>query len=297
MTETFVLLRPWWLLVPPALLLLAFWSRRRGAPAGGWERVMPPATLAAMRRLGHLGAGDPRAGVAALLAAGLVGIALAGPAVRRSDAPLLVESGAILIALDLSPSVAEGPALADAKAAAASVLAAGGGRPVGLLLYAGEAYEVAAPTADPAVLQSDVAVLGPGTMPGEGSRPAAGLALARDMLAGERDADVVLVTDGGGVDSAALAEAGRLTAAGVRLFVLTLDGAAGEGAAGDVSALTPLAAAVAPARAADPVLARLAAGGGLDRDPALTALRFRDLGPFVAGFAALPLLLLFARRR
>jgi len=241
-----------------------------------------------------LGAGEPRAGVAALLAAGLVGIALAGPAVPRSDAPLLVESGAILIALDLSPSVAEGRALADAKAAAASVLAAGGGRPVGLLLYAGEAYEVAAPTADPAVLQSDVAVLGPDTMPGEGSRPAAGLALAREMLAGERDADVVLVTDGGGVDTAALAEAGRLTAAGVRLFVLTLDG---EGSVGDISALTPLATAVAPARAADPVLARLGAGGGLDRDPALTALRFRDLGPFVAGLAAFPLLLLFARRR
>jgi Ca-activated chloride channel family protein len=292
MTEL-VLLRPWWLLALPAAVLLALWVRRRGPAAGGWERVMPPAMLAAMASLGHLGGGG-RAGLGAVAAIGLIGLGLSGPAVPRADAPLLADSGAILIALDLSPSVAEGPAMADAKAAAAAVLAAAAGRPVGLILYAGEAYEVAAPTADPAVLESDIAVLGPGVMPGAGSRPASALALAREMLGDLEEADLVLISDGGGFDAATAAEAERLVAAGIRIDLLTLDGRAGGGS--DFGNLPDLADAVAPARAPDPVLDRLAATGGIGNDAALTALRFRDLGPFVAGFAMIPLLALFRRR-
>lgn len=289
-----VLLRPWWLLILPAAGLLALWLQRRGMEADGWERVMPPAMLAAMQTLGHLGRGGRATGLSAVAAVALIGLGLSGPAIPRDDAPLLAQSGAILIALDLSPSVAEGPALADAKAAAASVLASANGRPVGLVLYAGEAYEVAAPTADPAVLESDIAVLGPDTMPGEGSRPASALALAREMLGETEDADLVLISDGGGIDAAARSEAERLASAGIRLAVLTLP-AAGEGTT-DMDALAALGDAVAPARAPDPVLAELASGGRLDTDPALTALRFRDLGPLIAALAALPMLGLFRRR-
>ncbi|MDN3712673.1 hypothetical protein QWZ10_14650 [Paracoccus cavernae] len=70
---------------------------------------------------------------------------LAGPAVPRADAPVFAQSDAVVIAIDMSPSVAEGPALEDAQAAAAGLLGALAGRPVGLILYAGEAYSVAAP--------------------------------------------------------------------------------------------------------------------------------------------------------
>ncbi len=288
-----VLLRPWWLATLPLLALIALWLWRRGPDAGEWEQVMPPAMAAAMRTLGHLGSKSGHGGLAALAAAGLVSLGLTGPAVPRTDAPLLAGSGAILIVLDMSPSVARSPALADAQAAAAGVLGAAGGRPVGLMLYSGEAYEVAAPTADPATLESQIAVLGPDTMPGGGSRPAAALALARQMLAGSGGADVVLISDGGGVDDATRAEAERLAAEGIGLSVLTLDGA--EGGKVDVGALDALGAA-APARSPDAVFRRLSRTGGIERDPALTALQFRDLGPFLAGFAALPLLSLFRRR-
>ncbi|WP_181704931.1 VWA domain-containing protein [Chthonobacter rhizosphaerae] len=290
-----VLLRPWWLAALPALAVTAVWLWRRGPSAGGWERVMPPAMLAAMRALGHLHGGGERRGLAATAAAGLIATGLAGPAVPRPDAPLLAGTGAILIAMDLSPSVASGPALADAQAAAAEILSAAGGRPVGLVLYAGEAYDVAAPTADPTTLESQIAVLGPQTMPGRGSRPAAALALARQMLDASPDADVVLISDGGGVDDATVAEADRLAGAGVRLMVLTLDGTAGGAA--DPEALAGLAAVAAPARAPAPVIESLSGAGALGRDPSLAALRFRDLGPGVAAFAALPLLALFRRRR
>lgn len=288
-----VLLRPWWLATLPLLAMIALWLWRRGPDAGEWEQVMPPAMAAAMRTLGYLGSKSGHGGLAALAAAGLVSLGLTGPAVPRTDAPLLAGSGAILIVLDMSPSVARSPALADAQAAAAGVLGAAGGRPVGLMLYSGEAYEVAAPTADPATLESQIAVLGPDTMPGGGSRPAAALALARQMLAGSGGADVVLISDGGGVDDATRAEAERLAAEGIGLSVLTLDGAA-RGKV-DVGALDALGA-TAPARSPDAVFRRLSRTGGLERDPALTALQFRDLGPFLAAFAALPLLSLFRRR-
>ncbi|MGA0563794.1 VWA domain-containing protein [Ancylobacter sp. VNQ12] len=292
--STLILLRPWWLATLPLLAVLALWLLRREPAAGGWQRVMPPAMLAAMRTLGHLGGEDGRRGLVALTTAGLVGLGLCGPAVPRADAPLLAGSGAILIAIDMSPSVARGPAIADAQAAAAGVLGAAGGRPVGLVLYAGEAYEVAAPTADPATLESQIAVLGTDTMPGGGSRPAAALALARQMLQGSVDADLVLISDGGGVDDAARVETERLAGEGIRLSVLTLAGAAGGKT--DIRALETLGSAAAPARSPDAVFRRLSRGGTLERDPALTALQFRDLGPFLAALGIIPLLSLFRRR-
>ncbi|WP_428028871.1 vWA domain-containing protein [Ancylobacter sp.] len=293
MTEL-VLLRPWWLAALPFLLALALWQWRRGPAAGGWERVMPPAMFAAMRALGHLQASAHSRGRAALAAAALLCLGLCGPAVPRADAPLLAGSGAILIALDMSPSVAESPALADAQAAAAAVLAAAEGRPVGLLLYAGEAYEVAAPTSDPATLESQIAVLARDIMPGNGSRPASALALARRMLQASPDADLVLISDGGGVDDATRAEAGRLAGDGVRLSVLALAGAAGG--TSDSAALGTLGSVAAPARAPEPVLRRLSRGGALNPDPALANLTFRDLGPLLAALAGIPLLGLFRRR-
>ncbi len=161
------------------------------------------------------------------------------------------------------------------------------------MLYAGEAFEVAAPTSDPTVLESEIAVLGPGVMPGGGSRPAAALALARDMLKDGEAPDVVLVSDGGGIDDAARAEAERLRSAGIRISALVLSASAGGSARPE--ALTALADAAASASAPDPVLSRLGGRAVVARDDALTALRFRDLGPLVAALALVPLLALFRR--
>lgn len=289
-----VLLRPSWLLALPLLVALALWQWRRGPAAGGWERVMPPVMFEAMRALGHMRAGARGRGLALLASAALLCLGLCGPAVPRADAPVLAGSGAVLIALDMSPSVAEGPALADAQAAAASILTAASGRPVGMLLYSGEAYEVAAPTADPATLESQIAVLARDTMPDGGSRPASALALARQMLKGGRDADLVLISDGGGVDSAVQSEAERLAGDGVRLSVLTVTGRAGGSA--DTAALEALASLAAPARAPAAVLRRLSQRGTLERDPSLSTLAYLDLGPSLAALAGLPLLGLFRRR-
>jgi len=294
MTE-FTLLRPCWLAALPLLALLAFQSWRRGPHGGGWAQVMPAAMLGAMRSLGHLNGGNDRSGLYCLAAAALLAAGLAGPALPRNDAPVLAGSGAILIAIDMSRSVAESAALADAQAAAAQILRAANGRAVGLILYDGEAYDIAAPTEDPATLETQIAVLGPETMPGKGSRPAAALALARKMLTGVRDADLVLISDGGGIDGAAIAEARRLTGSGVRLMLLTLSGSARPAAASDAFDRLDGVSASAAALAPEPVLRRLSAISAKRMDRTLTALRFRDLGPFLAALALIPVLFLFRR--
>lgn len=292
-----LLLRPIWLAAFPALGLVALLIWRRRPDADGWEQVIDPPMLAGLRNLGLLRVGDHRRRQwLALAAAAFLAAGLAGPAQPRRDAPVFAQTDAIVMAIDMSPSVANGPALSDAQAAAAAVLAASAGRPVGLVLFAGEAYEVAAPTSDPATLESQIAVLDGQTMPTRGSRPAAALGLAGQMLAGLKRADLVLISDGGGVDQATRAEAARLAALGVRLSVLTLDRPAEGAPPPDLGAMENLAEGrFAPARNPDRVLTTLGAGGSLSPEPGLNALQYRDLGPLLAAFAAFPLLLLFRR--
>ena len=284
-----LLLRPLWLAALLPLLALAWWLDRRGPSAGGWEQVMPPQMLAAMQALGVLGGGPGRwAAMRPLAAAALVVLGLSGPALPRADAPVLRRTDSVLIAIDMSPSVARGPALAQAQQVAAALLQGLAGRPVGLILYSGEAFAASAPTTDPRTLQTLIAVLDRDTVPGHGSRPAAAIGLAARMLSDAGQADLVLISDGGGVDAQAVAEAGRLA-----------DGAAPQAPQPPADALDRLTRAGGQAlRAADAdgLAARLDRGGDRRRDPALSALGYRDLGPFLAALAALPLLQMLRRR-
>ncbi|WP_018001432.1 vWA domain-containing protein [Paracoccus sp. N5] len=285
-----ILLRPWWLAALPLVVLAAWLRWRRGPDAGGWQAVLAPPMLTGLAALGLIRAAP---GWLRLLPWGgglALALGLAGPAVPRADAPVFAQSDAVVIAMDLSDSVLRG-GLADAQAGAAQVMAALPGRPVGLILYAGEAYAAAAPTADPRVLESLLAVLDRDTMPDKSSNPAAALALAGQMLAGLARGDLVLISDGGGVDAAAEAEAQRLRAAGVQVQALSV---AGDPAA-DAGALTRIARRVVPATAPGPVVAALSRSA-LGDDPAMRALQYRDLGPWIAALALLPLLWQFRRQ-
>lgn len=287
-----ILMRPFWLLALPAIVLLALAIWRRPPDAGGWQAVLPPHMLAGLARLGQLGAGSgwlrflPVLGAAALIAG------LAGPAVRRADAPVFAQSDAVVIAIDMSPSIAAGPGLQDAQAAAAALLAQLAGRPVGLILYAGEAYAVAAPTDDPATLETQLSVLDADTMPDEGSRPAAAIALAGQLLSGLKRADLVLISDGGGFDQAARAEAERLQNLGIRILALTVPGDPPS----DPQALKTVTNGPVSDFASPAPVVRALAGSGLDRDAAMLALQYRDLGPWLALLALLSLLPQFRRQ-
>ncbi|TRW97872.1 VWA domain-containing protein [Paracoccus sp. M683] len=297
-----LLLRPMWLALALPLAALALWQMRRGPDAGGWQDVMPPVMLAGMRSLGHLTTGAtgwrrflPLIALAALM------LGLAGPALPRRDAPVLAQVDAVMLAVDLSPSVANGPGLVQAQVATAGLVQQLAGRPVGLILYAGESFAVSAPTADGRVLETQIAAMGPGVMPGDGSRPAAALGLAGEMLTGMKRADLVLISDGGGIDATASGAAARLAERGIRVSTLLVQATAPEAPPPDIAGMAELArlGGGAAATARDPAaVERLLIRPGLTaRDPALTATQYRDLGPFLAALALLPLLSLLRRAR
>jgi Ca-activated chloride channel family protein len=301
-----VLLRPWWLLALLPVAASALWLWRRRA-AGEWAAVIDPVLLPALRRLGHLGAGGAEpAPFLACASAGLLALALAGPAVPRAGAGAWERLDPIVLMLDLSPSVASGPARADLQAAAARILHAAGGRPVGIMVYAADGYVASAPTSDAASLEGLIAVLAPDTMPVGGSRPDIALAEARDIFSAEEGpsdpggADFILISDGGGADRA-LDEARRLAAEGARVSTLALAPQTPGAPAPNPDALAALAreggGASAAAREPRAVLDRIEAAriARIARSGEAT-LVFRDLGPLLLSLAALPALALFRRR-
>lgn len=296
-----ILLRPWWILALLPWIALALWHMQPGSDAGGWRRVMPRPMLRAMIALGALGGQQPVwQRIMVPLAIFCLILGLTGPAIQRRDAPVLAQTDAVVIAVDLSPSVAQGPGLEQAQFAAAGLLQALRGRPVGLVLYGGEAYTAAAPTSDLATLETLIAVLEADTMPNPGSRIADALGQAGKMLEQPRRADLVLISDGGGVDAQAETEAKRLADAGVRISALQIPDTAPGAPVPPSDALDRLVKGggdVMPADQTERMAARLTRANNSVRDPVLSALQYRDLGPFLAAFALIPLLVMLRRQR
>lgn len=286
-----MLLRPLWLaaLIPLALLAVLILRRAR---AGGWEAIIHPEVLARMRALGIVAGGAgllPRA--LPFAAAAVIVAALSGPARLTDGGPGLVAADPLILMLDMSPSVAGGARLDDAQAAAAQILQLAA-RPVGVMVYAGDAYSASAPTSDAASLQGLVAVLGPQTMPLAGSRPDIALAHLRDLFGSMDGADLIVISDGGGTGTRATEEAERLRSEGARLWTLALD---------QPDALAALARAgggeMLPAREARELMRRIEAGRRLRLAQGPDApLIFRDLGPWLLPLAMALLLPLFRRR-
>jgi Ca-activated chloride channel family protein len=300
------LLRPLWLVTPPAILALAFAARAAG-DLGDWRRAVDPHLMALLERRGAVLAGAARRARPSpwLVAAAIIAAALAGPAIERPDADSFRNLDGLVVALDTSRSVAEGGAFPEARLAAAEIVAAAGGRQAALVVFAGDAYLASAFTTDGAAIEPILASAGGDLVPDPGSRPARALGLADALFRDARmiGGDVVLVTDGGGVDGEAVAAAAALAGDGRRVHVLFVPAPARAAAAPEPDAAAA---------------ARLAAAGGgryADvRDPAAlvsavaatraerlgragyAAIAATDLGRFALALAALPLLLLFRRR-
>ncbi len=303
------LLRPWWLAALPVVALLALRAAWRAAPLGDWRRAIDPGLMRHLERRGAVLGGRRQANRAAAAAAGLIALALTGPALERGDAAAFRNLDATVIVLDLSRSVTDGGSLKDLRQTAQAVAEAAGTRAVALVVYAGDAYLAISPTTDRDSFGTTLFALDADTVPDRGSHPERGLALARRTLAeaGVVAADVVLITDGDGIGDAALREARALRARNWHLQGLFVP--AGEGGA---RALPP--GAPKPDRAALDGVVR--AGGGVVADlaqpaPVLdavgaptaqhlaaagyTVLAFTDLGRWLLLLAALPALLLFRR--
>lgn len=215
-----ILLRPLWLVALPVLALATLLAKRRSDGLGPWRQFIDEDLFAVLRRLGHVtdARPDPRPRWLAAAAA-LVALGLAGPATRNPEAPVFRNLDAVMILLDLSPSMIEGGSLSAAQAAVSRLLDRHGTRPVSLAVFAAESFLVSVPVEDPEPLQTAIAVIDAETMPVVGSRPDRALAMARDTLrdAAAENPDVVLVSDGGAVGPEAQAIARDMAASGIRL--------------------------------------------------------------------------------
>jgi len=176
----FDLLRPAWFFVIPAVGLLGVMFALRGQSLGAWDQAIDSPLMAALHRLGKVSQGARQTRWLAPVIAGLVALALTGPAKERNDGVAFRNLDGVVIVVDLSRSMIEGGRFTDTQTAARLVAQSVGSRQVALIVYGGDAYRASAFTTDAAALGQTIAFLDAKTIPDQGSRPERALALAKD---------------------------------------------------------------------------------------------------------------------
>ena len=296
------LLRPWWLLALPVVAILFLLSKPRGGALGGWDKAADAHLLSAMVARGAATGGKLRA--PAILITLLLGIlALAGPAIQRTDQSRLRNLDATILIVDVASDMSAEGQIREAASAAHDVLQHLSARQAGLIVYAGDAYIASALTDFTGAIDTDLFSLDDETVPDPGVRPDRALVVAKKMLdeAHIISGDVILISAGGGLEgTGATRAAADLAAAGHRVYVM--DASAG--------------AKVINARRTAALDAVAGAGGGFSVDlgrpdrllealsneaihrtgnSMINALDWHDLGRLLLILAALPLLLGFRK--
>lgn len=199
--QQFHFLRPYWLFALLGLPLL-YWLFSSQQKAGNWSEVIDS------HLLGALLDGQPnqqqkqRVLPALLLAWLLASLALAGPSWQKRSAPLHQADTAMVILLDLSPSMLatdmEPNRLTRSRLKLIDLLRRRVEGYTGLIAYAGSAHVVTPLTDDTATIQALLPALHPGTLPTPGSQPEDALELALELFksSGIQQGDILLVTDG-----------------------------------------------------------------------------------------------------
>lgn len=302
-----IFLRPWWLVIPPLLLVLGYVLRQNGN-GGDWVRAIDPSLLRTLEKRSAFkerGKGRPRFSIWLIVAA-IIAVALAGPAIRNQASSSFRNLDGVIIALDTSKSMVDSGAVTDGQIAATQLIDnSAASQQVGFILFAGDAYLGSPFSADRHMLHPLLGGDLSNIVAEQGSAPARAMALAQtmfsdaDMIGG----DLVLVTDGGGVDPAAVEAARALRKAGRRVNVLFVSSAQsdpnmpvpdkagavrlaaeGGGILTDTANLSPLLSAL-----------DLPLGQKLEKN-GYTALAWLDLGRYMLILAAIPFLGLFGRR-
>jgi Ca-activated chloride channel homolog len=231
--HSFHFLRPAWLLALPVLWALCAWLARRRRSRGDWSGLIDAQLLPALRLEsggGNAGASPwPWLGLAWTVAV----LALAGPSWQHDAATGYRAPAAWVVVLDLSPSMA-GTDLSPNRATRAryaidDLLGAAHDARVGLVVFSDEPYTVTPLTDDVATVRALLPPLAPDIMPSAGDNLAPALKQAGQLLqqAGARDERVIVVTDGFADPAAALTEAQKLRAQGVKLSVVGVGTAGG----------------------------------------------------------------------
>lgn len=302
----FALLRPWWLVAVPAIIGLRYFGLPPRTGLDGWDRAVDHKLLAGLAQRGAVVPRTGRSMQAPVLSAVIIALALVGPALQRQSTSAFRNLDGTVIVFDVSRSMEVGGHLREARNAARAIVEAADSRQVALIIYAGDAYLVSPFTTDHEELSTTMLALDGQTVPDPGSRPTRALALARQTLAEANIAhgDVVLISDGGGIDAATLQEAAALAKSGHPLTILFVPA---KLPMPDTAPLPDRTMVDALAIAADAVTGDVfdlgSATAQLGSRPAMrlgqgdyAVLAWRDYGRFLVAAALLPALLLFRRR-
>ena len=208
--DTFHFLRPWWFLgLLPVVAVIGFYTWRK-RNAGNWETIINPELLPFLLQ----GSGGKHALSGPWLVAFMISawifccLGLAGPAWQQLPQPVHKQDSALVVVLDLSPSMlAEDISpnrLVRARYKLIDILTRRTEGVVGLIVYGGDSHTVSPLTEDSNTIVSMVPVLEPDLLPETGSNVEEGLASAIDlaMNGGYQQADILLITDG--IDKSAL---------------------------------------------------------------------------------------------
>lgn len=171
----------------------------------------------------------------ALATAALLGAA-SEPSIERAGTPGSTPGAAVMVALDVSASMREGPnpPLARARAALRSLSRTRADVRIGLVTFAGIALTRLPPSVDPALLDQALITASAG-IPDQGTALGTALGIAAERLAHEEATArvVILLTDGrsntGAVDPVTAARIAR--SQGVRVHAVELGDGEDEGAA------------------------------------------------------------------
>ncbi len=198
--DQFHFLRPWWLLAIPALLAVLWWLKRRQQAQGTWAKVIDPRWLPFL--LDQEPGQRQRHNRWWILAGVLASLGLAGPSWQELPQPVHKEQGALVILLDLSPSMSaediKPNRITRARHKLRDILKSRKEGVTALVAYSGWPHVVSPLTDDTGTIISQVPVLEPGVMSSPGSNIEEALTMALKLLTdgGHNGGDLLIITDG-----------------------------------------------------------------------------------------------------
>ena len=204
----FHFLRPEWLLLIPGLLLFERLLRNPEANRDRFHDIIAPELLEHLRLRRPRGARfNPSSVLAVLLA--LLTLVMAGPSWRQQPSPLAEDAAPLVIALDISESMATtdiAPSrLARGIQKVTDLLKLIPDKQIGIVAYAGSAHTVLPLTTDHDIAQNFLSVLNPDLAPRPGKFPEYALPGIDKLLSNSYyKSSVLLLADGLGSASPAL---------------------------------------------------------------------------------------------
>lgn len=197
----FHFLRPWWLaaLAPVAIISIMLWYQKHNARS--WQQMIAPELL------GYLLDGQttrikPWQFIALLISWISTCLALAGPSWEKRPVAVEQNQQALVIMLDLSPSMLsediKPSRLVRARLKITDLLRLRQDGQTALLVYAGDVHVVTPLTEDVETINNIIPALHPNIMPAQGSNTEAALERALQLLKDAQltQGDLLLITDG-----------------------------------------------------------------------------------------------------